>query len=186
MARKMQRMNLPDTTVGFDDPMASLAASHRRIEQKLAKLKALHAHIAAHGVDVEAAACAEALLRYFAGTAIRHHEDEERDLFPLLKRRIGDPGERERFVELARRLGDEHREIERVWARLRKSLESISEGFTRPLAETDVHAFATLYLRHIQAEDGPLEHWAGRWLTPADRDALGLAMAVRRRTLLLG
>ena len=41
--------------------------------------------------------------------------------------------------------------LESAWARLRKPLEAIAEGFTRPLQAADVQAFVDAYARHIVA-----------------------------------
>ncbi len=70
--------------------------------------------------------------------------------------------------------------MERLWARLRKPLEGIAEGLSRNLPEADIEAFIALYGRHIETEEKLVAPLAGRWLTHADREALGRAMASRR------
>jgi len=167
-------------TVGFDDPLEMLLACHRRIEKQLDTLKRLRAYVHERGVDPEASAAAQAVLRYFLKAAMDHHEDEEKDLLPLLDERITDPGERARFRALREEVERDHREIEASWARLRKPLEGIAEGLTRALAAADVHAFATGYARHILAEESVLTEFFNRWLDDADRAALGRSMSARR------
>jgi len=98
--KRNARPSLFDTTVGFDDPLEMLLACHRRIEKQLDTLKRLRAHMDARGVDAEASLAAQAVLRYFLVAAANHHDDEEKDLFPLLEQRITDPGERARFGHL--------------------------------------------------------------------------------------
>src|SRR3979411_47870 len=95
--KRNARQSLFDTTVGFDDPLEMLLACHRRIEKPLETLKRLRAQMDVNGVNAEASHAAHGVLRYFLKSATQHHEDEEKDLFPLLEQRITDSGERARF-----------------------------------------------------------------------------------------
>jgi hemerythrin-like domain-containing protein len=165
---------------GFDEPLEMLTGCHRRIEKHLETLKRLRAHVEAHGVDAEATAAAQSVLRYFATAAVNHLEDEERDLFPMIEQRIDDPGEAQRFRAFRESVEDDHRMLEAAWARLRKPLEGISEGLTRVLPKDDVHAFVDAYARHIVAEEKTLMELVDRWLDEGDRRMLGRAMAARR------
>jgi hemerythrin-like domain-containing protein len=181
--RRTERAALFDTLAGFDDPLEMLLACHRRIERQLESVKRLRAHIASSGVDAEASSAAQAILKYFLGAAPNHHADEELDLFPLLERRITDPGERARFHAFREQLEADHRELAAAWSRLRKPLEAIGEGLVRILPEDDVHAFAAGYAHHIVTEETALRQFFPRWLDDADRAALGRAMAARRSSL---
>jgi hemerythrin-like domain-containing protein len=178
--KRNARPSLFDTTVGFDDPLEMLLACHRRIEKQLETLKRLRAHVDAGAIDAEASGAAQSVLRYFSTSATNHHDDEEKDLFPLLERRITDPGERTRFDAMRSELERDHREIESHWARLKKPLEGIAEGLTRPLAAADVHAFIAAYARHILAEESALQEFFDRWLDDEDRKVLGRSMSARR------
>ena len=179
--RRNERAELFETPAGFDEPLEMLQGCHRRIERQLETLKRLRAHVAERGVDAEASAAAQAVLRYFASAAVNHHADEELDLFPLLHERITDAGEAARFRAFRESLEQDHRALEAAWARLRKPLEAIAEGLSRALAETDVHAFVSAYAHHILSEEVNLLEFCNRWLTDADRENLGRAMAARRK-----
>jgi hemerythrin-like domain-containing protein len=179
-ARKLERMVLFETPAGFDEPLEMLLGCHRRIERQLDTLKRLRAHVAARGVDPEASAAAQAVLKYFVLAAPHHHADEELDLFPLLEQRITDTGEAARFRAFRETLERDHRNLEAAWSRLRKPLEAIAEGLVRSLPEADVHAFAAGYAHHLVTEEAALPEFFGRWLGPDDREALGRAMAARR------
>jgi hemerythrin-like domain-containing protein len=174
------RPNFFGATVGFDDPLEMLLACHRRIEKQLETLQRLRARIDARGVDAEASGAAQSVLRYFSRSASDHHDDEEKDLFPLLERRITDHGEKSRFRAFRGALERDHREVERLWARLRKPLEGIAEGLARALPAGEVEAFAAAYARHILAEEAALQEFFNRWLDERDRGALGRAMSARR------
>jgi hemerythrin-like domain-containing protein len=178
--RKMALSALFGTPAGFDDPLAMLLGCHRRIERQLETLKRLRTHVAAHGVDAESTAAAQAVLKYFLGPAVNHHADEEIDLFPLLEERIADPAERARFRAFRTQLERDHRDLQSAWTRLRKPLEAIAEGLERTLAEADVQAFVTANARHILIEESTLKEFFNRWLDEADREGLGRAMAARR------
>ena len=173
-------MHLFDTPAGFEDPLEMLLGCHRRIEKQLATLGKLPVYLAANGVDPEASSAAQAVLRYFAKAAPHHHEDEEKDLFPLLERRITDPAQLQRFRELRARLEADHEEMLGRWPRLRKSLEGIAEGLPSPLAADEVEAFRAIYARHIPLEEAAFPELFARWVREADRHALGRAMAARR------
>lgn len=177
-ARKAPRA-FPEPPAGFDDPLEMLFGCHRRIEKQLETLKRLRAHLDAKGIDAEASAAAEAVLRYFRKAAVDHHADEEQDVFPLIEQRIEDADEAARFRELRARLESEHRKLEEAWARVRKPLEGIAEGLMRPLAEVEVGAFADAYNAHIAAEEATLKELF-RWLDARDIEALGRSMAARR------
>jgi hemerythrin-like domain-containing protein len=173
-------MNLFDTPAGFDDPVAMWMGCHRRIEKQLKTLARLPAHLADKGVDAEASNAAQAILRYFEKSAPHHHEDEDRDIFPLLEKRITDAAELARFRELVARLHSEHERMSAGWARLRKPLQGIADGIARPLDPADVESFRAIYETHIPSEDGAIPALARRYLTAADLEGLGRSMAARR------
>ena len=169
-----------ETPAGFDDPLQMLLGCHRRIEKQLETLKRLRAHVSGRGVDPEASTAAQALLNYFGKAAHSHHDDEEKDLLPLLEQRIGDPGEKLRFDKFREALESDHRRLEAAWHRLRKPLEGIAEGLQRTLPEPDVREFVEGYAHHILAEERALGEFFNRWLNDDDRSALGRSMAARR------
>jgi hemerythrin-like domain-containing protein len=178
--RKTQQFLHFNTPAGYDDPVGMFLGCHRRIEKKLGTLRRLRTYISEKGIDAEASVAAQEVLRYFDAPAAYHHEDEEIDLLPLLKKRIADATDRQRLHEIRDRLVDEHKEMDRVWGRLRKPLEGIADGLMRMLPETDVQAFVALYERHIKTEEGVIVPLAYRWLEGPDLAALGHAMAARR------
>lgn len=178
--RRLERDHLFDTPAGFDDPLEMLLGCHRRIERQLETVKRLRSHLAQKGVDAEASAAAEGVVRYFCKAAVHHHEDEEQDLFPLIEQRIDDAGERARYRQFRDGLLADHRVLEAAWQRIRKPLEGIAEGLVRPLPEADVQAFVDGYTRHILAEESALREFFERWLGEDDRQALGRSMAARR------
>ena len=174
------RPSLFGITVGFDDPLEMLLACHRRIERQLDTVERLQSHIASHGVDADASIAAQSVLRYFAKAAEHHHEDEEKDLFPLLATRIPAGEEKARFNALRERLEAEHGVVRELWSRLKRPLEAIADGMPRSLPAQDVRQFTTSYRTHIAAEEQALQALFERWIDESDRGALGRSMRARR------
>lgn len=69
---------------GYEAPFEMLDACHERVGRMLRLLHKLRAHLQASGWDAQAAEAARDVLRYFNEAAPRHHEDEERHVFPAV------------------------------------------------------------------------------------------------------
>lgn len=164
---------LPAPAPGFDDPLAMLAACHERILRQCATLEKLADHLRTAGLTPEARTAAAEVHRYFATAGRHHHEDEEQDLFPLLR---GDPG----LADLLATLSAEHVRMEALWRALAPRLaapETIRdvEAFAGQVAE-----FNALYAAHIARENAELLPRAARLLPPTVLAVLGARMAARR------
>lgn len=166
-------------TAGFDTPLAMLGECHRRVERQCATLQRLVPHLAAHGSDSAAREAAEAVMRYFDLAAPNHHADEEQDLFPaLLESMAGSDAVCLR--EIIESLLADHRELDRRWAALRRTLQAVAERQPARLEAADVQAFAALYTRHIAREEGELLPMAEGLLGQDELDRIGAAMKHRR------
>lgn len=161
----------------FDDPLEMLAACHERIETHLATLERLAEQVAAGGSRAVAEAAARGVMRYFDTSGRQHHQDEDEDLFPLLRRLAGEQG-RPEVAAAIEELEREHPSMEEQWGRLRHQL---SEG--RPAAE-HVASFAWLYRRHMQQESAAVLPFAREALSASQRSALRRRMAGRRAAAL--
>lgn len=169
---------LPTPAPDFSQPLDLLSACHRRIDGFTAMLLKLPAHVARHGADAEARQAAQRALKYFDTAGRHHHDDEETDLFPLLRAAAERDGNAE-IPALLDELQAQHLEMEQAWQALRPALLALAEG----IAAADglpVEYFAALYRRHIPLEENFLLPYAERMLTPGQTQALGLAMARRR------
>lgn len=175
-------MNIHDLPAAVEDPVDSLLSFHRRVERQLAALGRLPGHIEALGIDAEVMSIAAAALDCFGAAIAAHHEEEERDLLPLIERRIV-ARELPAFRDIRRRLEVDHREMERTWRELRRPLEAIGEGMRRRLPAGDVQYFRAITATHISIEEGTLHALALRHLLPEDREALGRRMRARRSVM---
>jgi hemerythrin-like domain-containing protein len=166
----------PTPSAGFDEPFEMLAECHGQVERMLVLLGRLEAHLLAHGADGQAARAACDVMRYFDEAAPRHHEDEERHVFPRLAA-AGHSG-------LVDRLLAQHAEMASAWARARVPLEAVahgrwSEGEVGPAREAWAD-FAGLYRRHVRDEDDHAFPAASSMTAPEERRIMGEEMAARR------
>ena len=163
---------------GFDQPIEMWLACHQRVRRFAALLQRLRVHLQSAGADEEAQMSAASIRRYFNEAAPRHHEDEEVDLFPLLRERCGsDDGA---VVEALDRVEGEHLEMAAIWRGLDAALARIGAGTDVALDEDAVAQFAAMYDRHIDAEETVLLPALRSFLREADWTAIGHSMAARR------
>ena len=162
----------------FDEPLEMLAACHERIEHTLATLERLARHLNSAGNDAEARAAAQAVLRYFDTSGALHHQDEDDDLFPLLRERAGELG-RSEISAVIEELEREHHTMQAQWQRLRESLVRVNGGGSS-IDPEDVTRFAWLYRRHMEREGAAVMPFARETLRDDERAALGRRMAGRR------
>ena len=173
-------MILKEPGPSFDEPLEMLAACHERIEDKLATLERLRPHLAAKGSDAEARVAAQAILRYFDTSGAFHHQDEDEDLFPLLRKRAAERS-RDDLCGVIDELGREHVTMTSEWQRLRQELVGITQGEPSLNAEGAAR-FASLYRQHMQRETAAVLPFAREALTAAERSRLGERMSARRKT----
>jgi len=175
---KHSHMLLRKPAPSFDEPLEMLAACHERIEAQLRALERLVPHLAAAGCDAQARAAAQAVLRYFDTSGTLHHQDEDEDLFPLLRSRAAAQGRGE-IAAAIDELEREHESMARQWVRLRARLAGIAAG-EGCLDADEVARFAWLYRRHMDREAQLVLPFAREALRPEERAELGARMAARR------
>ncbi|WP_296750334.1 hemerythrin domain-containing protein [Thiobacillus sp.] len=160
---------------GFDRPLDVLEACHGRIAKQCDTLEKILAHLPAHGADAQAQQAARAVRAYFDTAAVHHHDDEERNLFPLLEQ-AGAPG----ACDLVETLTLEHDELALLWRRLSVALRQIETGAANALDEALTRRFITLNRSHLEFENTHVLPLARQALGAADIERLGRAMAARR------
>ncbi|RXZ43998.1 hemerythrin domain-containing protein [Crenobacter cavernae] len=167
--------SLPRPAPSFDEPLEMLAACHDKLRRFCKMLATLPAHLAAHGADGEAVDAARAVLRYFDHAGPHHHQDEEDELFPLLRER--DPGAAAALARLHR----EHEVFIEQWQALRPGLQRIVAGEAAELPAVLVASYVCDYRAHIAFEEEWLFPLAARLITPDELAAAGARMAARRQ-----
>ncbi|MBT9539285.1 hemerythrin domain-containing protein [Thiobacillus sp.] len=160
---------------GFDRPLDVLEACHARIAKQCDTLEKLLAHLPAHGADAQAQQAARAVLNYFDTAAVHHHDDEERNLFPLLEQ-ANAPG----ACDLVETLTLEHDEQAMLWRRLRAQFLPIEAGTAAELDGALAARFIAMNRAHLEFENTHVLPLARQVLDAAALERLGRAMAARR------
>jgi hemerythrin-like domain-containing protein len=176
------KIEFSSPTAGYDQPIEMWLGCHQRIARMSSLLQRLVDHLKHHPVDRPAGITAATIRRYFEEAAPRHHEDEEVDLFPLLRRLLPQKAPQDERAVLAalQRLESDHVALGKVWQRLRPALQAIESGEEAPLERDLVQQFASGYRQHCEIEDTVIAAALRRCLDDADLDAVGQAMAERR------
>lgn len=164
---------------GFDQPLALWQACHVRVLRMAGLIERLHEHLRTHPVDEIAQTTATSIRRYFNEAAARHHEDEERDIFPRLLARLP-AGDAAPLVTAIGVLREEHETLGQLWRALDATLASIERGEPAEFDEATVLLFVSGYRRHCEVEDTAIAPALERHLTADDLKQIGHAMAARR------
>ncbi len=167
---------------GFDQPLELWLACHDRVRRMASLLERLHEHMQDKGADDAAQVTATSIRRYFDEAAPRHHEDEEIDLFPLLRRLLPQkaPADEAKVTAALDRLQNDHVELSKLWQEVRTTLLTIEAGQPVLLDRGLVQRFASTYREHCEIEDTIVATALQRCLAGEDLDALGQSMAERR------
>ncbi|MGM0553529.1 MAG: hemerythrin domain-containing protein [Pseudomonadota bacterium] len=163
---------------GFDDPIALMRACHRRIFACIDTLERLARHLETHGADAEAQGAARRLLAYFHESAPHHHDDEDQDLFPLLREYRDHPESHPQLGDWVERLTREHDDLEAGWNQMEPALERIAAG--EPASLDGARAWIDHYRTHLELEERAVLPLAEHLLTPEQLTRIGSAMARRR------
>lgn len=153
-------------------------ADHQDVIHMLAELRRLMQLVTAQGAGTVAQRLARSTHLYFSSTALPHHLNEERLVFPrLLCRATSD------MAAAVARLTQDHGQIELQWFHLVPCLDGIARGYAPDDLErlrSHVEFFITSYLEHIRREEALLYPEGRTWLSPVDIQSIGRDMARRR------
>jgi hemerythrin-like domain-containing protein len=171
----------PSLTATFaDEALKVFSTSHVGIIEKMERLQALPAQLAARGPDEEIRRAAASIHRFFHDAVLPHHDEEERELFPSLRHSAQKGDEAGLVASIIHRLEHEHRELEEMWDRLEPAMRRLGRGKPAELDAALVAKFTEAYLQHARFEEAAVLPLADRILKSGDRSALALALAMRR------
>jgi hemerythrin-like domain-containing protein len=168
-----------DPTKSTLDGLDVLDACHRETLLTLRKLADLIASLDAREPDAGDRATADAVIRFFSTTARRHHEDEERHVFPALLA-SGDP----QVVQAVLRLQQDHHWMDVDWMELSPLIAAVAaghDGYDLDALREGIQIFTGLMQDHIALEEAYIYPEARSRLRPADLREMGREMASRRR-----
>lgn len=171
--------SLFDTAPDFDQPIAVLKHCHDRIRKQLRTMQQLAGPAVREASAEEVQQAAAAVLRYFSKSAHQHHEDEERNLLPMLAETAAD-ADAALLERLTPEILHEHRQMDAVWLRLQPQLAALASGADITLDAADVKLYQEMYLGHMDKEENHIAPMAKRLFSPAQMHTLGNAMRVRR------
>lgn len=164
------------------DPVGDFSHCHEGI---LAGLRALTGLPRLQDAAMRAQATASRLLHLMDEAVVRHHAEEEEELFPAVLESAAPGAEKQRVQSLVMRLTQEHREIEGLWMKLRPQVRKAAAGKPGPLDQQAVDLLVAVYRLHARGEE--------RGFLPLSREilgrngnhmaALGLAMHMRHAAI---
>ncbi len=161
------------------DGFSVLDACHADMLKAASALERLVTVVLKDAVTPLDKASAAAVAEFYATTARRHHEDEERHVFPAMLA-SGNP----ELVQAALRLQQDHGWLEEDWMELESHVQAIATGIGQcdiDVLRQGVEVFAALHRDHIALEESVAYPQAQAQLGPAGRRAMGREMAARRR-----
>ncbi len=170
----MSESPFPSAAPDFNDPLGLLRACHARILSHCETLERLVAHLRDKGVDADARKAAGKVHRYFSTAGKHHHEDEEKDLFPLLSQVSL------KLADAVHRMKQDHERMDAAWQQLAPELERLGRLDDLDLFEAHVNEFNSAYRDHIAAENEDILDIAQHLLSTDQLKRLGKAMASRR------
>lgn len=159
-------------------PLEMLARLQARTLQQCSTLRRLAEYLAECGSDEQARRAAETVLRYFDTCPPQYFSDEEEDLFPALLESMAG-SDAVCLNELTAATVRQHRQLETMWARLRKGLAAVVSEQAATLDRAEIDAFATLYRNCIEREQAELLPMAERLLTDSVMEQVWASMRLR-------
>jgi hemerythrin-like domain-containing protein len=170
----MSENELPGNLPGFDQPLALLRACHTRILDHCDLLEAIAARLRDGAVDDAARDAARKVVSYFSTSARLHHQDEDKDLFPLLIRQSL------KLAEMIHGLKQAHTELDALWATLEPELKRFPNVTDADAFIDQTGRFCELNREHIKRENMEFLPLADSSLSSQQLKDIGVAMAGRR------
>ena len=175
----------PPAAVDTDEPLNNFSQCHAGIVRHLDAFGELPALLVPAR---RARQIAEDIVGFFRSAAFEHHQEEERELFPVVLQHAEKGEERAIVQRMVDALTREHRDIERQWLALEPALKKLARGQpvdVDPQAITDLVAQYKAHARLEELEFLPLaEKILGR--NSNHMAALGLSLHMRHQPLFLG
>lgn len=163
------------------EPLQALAACNERLLHHCATLARLASQLGDGAFDPQARSAVEQLSRFFDQALPLHHADQEQDLFPALLEAMAG-SDAVCLQEIGDGLAQEHRELQRLWLRLRPALQDLASGRVGSLPAQELEGFIARCQACVAREDGELLPMAARLLLDGQLEQLAEAMRRRRST----
>ncbi|MDU8924150.1 hemerythrin domain-containing protein [Pasteurellaceae bacterium LIM206] len=164
----------PQESATWEQPIEMLFACHGRVKRFCRQLRILPEYLQKNGVNQAVKNDVRQIITYFNVAAPLHHEDEEKDFFPLLLKYAP---QAQADIETLER---QHESLHENWAKLCVQLEELLADQRGEISLELITAFTRGYDMHIPLEE-PLFQM-GKELIPTEAlRPIGKKMAQRRK-----
>lgn len=164
---------------GSEPPLDAMAGCNQRLLHHCAALRRLALYVGECGFDSEAGAASGRLLHFFDHVLPHQHADQEADLFPALIESMAG-SDAVCLREITDGLAQQHRELGRLWLRLRPALLDLASARKDALPVHEIEGFIGHCTQCVAREDGELLPMAARLLSDDAWSRIGAAMRQRR------
>ena len=165
----------PQSFASWEEPIEMLYACHGKVKSFCRQLQILPDYLEKNGVNQAVENDVKQILTYFNLSAPLHHDDEEKDFFPALAKRV--PQAQHDIDELE----TQHVTLHKNWDLLSAQLEQLLKGERDNIDRDLIASFVAGYDTHIALEEPLFE--LGRNNLPANElKAMGKIMSERRKT----
>lgn len=164
----------PQKFASWNEPIEMLYACHGKVKRFCRQLTILPDYLAKNGCDQAVKNDVQQILNYFNQSAPLHHDDEEKDFFPLLVKYV--PEAQKDIDELER----QHVTLHDNWAKLSEQLQALLTGERENVDMDLINNVVSGYDKHIALEE-PLFELGKQHLSESELREIGDIMSARRR-----
>lgn len=164
----------PQQFASWNEPIEMLYACHSKVKRFCRQLTILPDYLAKNGCNQAVKNDVQQILNYFNQSAPLHHDDEEKDFFPLLVKYV--PEAQKNIDELER----QHVTLHGSWTKLSEQLQALLAGERENVDVALINHFVSGYDKHIALEE-PLFELGKQHLSEPELREIGDIMSARRR-----
>lgn len=164
----------PQKFASWNEPIEMLYACHSKVKRFCRQLTILPDYLAKNGCNQAVKNDVQQILNYFNQSAPLHHDDEEKDFFPLLVKYV--PEAQKDIDELER----QHVTLHDNWSKLSEQLQALLKDERENIDVALINHFVSGYDKHIALEE-PLFELGKQHLSESELRQIGDIMSARRR-----
>ena len=164
----------PQKFASWNEPIEMLYACHGKVKRFCRQLTILPDYLEKNGCNQAVKNDVQQILNYFNQSAPLHHDDEEKDFFPLLVKYV--PEAQKDIDELER----QHVTLHDSWTKLSEQLQALLKDERKNIDVTLINHFVSSYGKHITLEE-PLFELGKQHLSESELREIGDIMSARRR-----
>lgn len=163
-----------------DNPLSDFSDCHEGIITILHKLGTLPDLINNEEKIKEASDLARELRHFFRNVILKHHLDEESELFEAVREALEHhPDEAMTMRGHIGRLTEEHRYLESLWKRIEPDLRRLERRKPVSLNPDLIQQLCRDYLKHAEFEESEFLPQSERLLSDTEKSALAMSLHIR-------